>query len=48
VESATFEGEVPSLVAENAIELDQGWAPAFIAPHELPILEAQLLKLAEI
>jgi hypothetical protein len=44
MERASFESHVPVLVAEKAVQTDQGRVVSLIAPSKPPVLQMQLFK----
>ena len=42
------EGEIPGGVAESPVKLDKGRVGSLIAPGEFPVLQLDLLKLADV
>lgn len=48
VQDMVVECEVPCLIAEESVELYQGWSTPFIAPRVLPVLQADFLQLTPV
>lgn len=46
MKGVVVKSQIPGVVAEGAIKLDQGGGPTLVAPCELPVLEVDFLKIA--
>jgi hypothetical protein len=48
VQGASVKGQVPALIAEGMVKTNKGRAAPLVTPREFPILEVDLLQVAEI